>query len=79
MGFLFIRKGESMKKVIYPGLVAEMAKRGETQEVLSKLLGLRRESISRRMTGKLEWSISEIDKICEYYKKDYYELFKKDK
>ncbi len=68
-----------MKKVIYPGLVAEMAKRGETQEVLSKLLGLRRESISRRMTGKLEWSISEIDKICEYYKKDFYELFKKDK
>lgn len=67
-----------MKKVIYPGLVAEMAKRGETQEVLSKLLGLRRESISRRMTGKLEWSISEIEKICEYYKKDYYELFKKD-
>ena len=68
-----------MKKVIYPGLVAEMAKRGETQEVLSKLLGLRRESISRRMTGKLEWSISEIEKICEYYKKDYYELFKEEK
>ena len=68
-----------MKKVIYPGLVAEMAKRGETQEVLSKLLGLRRESISRRMTGKLEWSISEIEKICEYYEKDYYELFKKEK
>lgn len=65
-----------MKKVIYPGLVAEMAKRGETQEVLSKLLGLRRESISRRMTGKLEWSISEIDKICEFYKKSYDELFK---
>lgn len=68
-----------MKKVKYPGLVAEMAKRGETQEVLAKLLGLPRESISRRLSGKIEWSISEVDKICEYYKKDYYELFKEEK
>ena len=68
-----------MKKVIYPGLVAEMAKRGETQEVLSKLLGLRRETISRKFSGKFEWTISEIDKICEYYQKDYYELFKNEK
>ena len=67
-----------MKKIIYPGLVGEMAKRGDTQEVLAKLLGLPRESISRRLSGKIEWSISEIDKICEHYGKDYYELFKKE-
>ena len=65
-----------MKKVKYPGLVGEMARRGETQEVLAKLLGLPRGSISRRLSGETEWSISEIDKICNYYKKDYYELFK---
>lgn len=68
-----------MKKVLYPNLVGEMAKRGDTQEVLAKLLNLPRGSISRRLSGETEWSISEIDKICEYYKKDYYELFKKDK
>ena len=67
-----------MKKIIYPGLVGEMAKKGDTQEVLAKLLGLPRESISRRLSGKIEWSISEIDKICEHYGKDYYELFKKE-
>lgn len=68
-----------MKKVKYPGLVGEMAKRGETQEVVAKLLGLPRESICRRLSGQIDWSISEIEKICEYYKKDYYELFKSNK
>ena len=66
-----------MKQVKYPGLVSEMAKRGDTQGVLAKLLELPRESICRRLSGKIEWSIGEIDKICEFYGKDYYELFKK--
>lgn len=65
-----------MKKVKYPGLVGEMAKRGDTQKTLSKLLDIPLASISRRLSGEIEWSISEIDKICEHYKKDYYELFK---
>lgn len=66
-----------MEKVKYPGLAGEMAKRGDTQKTLSKLLGIPLSSVSRRMSGEIEWSISEIDKICEHYKKDYYELFKK--
>lgn len=66
-----------MKKILYPNLVAEMARRGDTQKALANLLGLPDGSISRRLSGEIEWSISEIDKICDYYKKDYYELFKK--
>jgi len=66
-----------MKKILYPELVGEMARRGDTQESLGKLLNLPHSSISRRLTGDTEWSISEIDKICEHYGKDYYELFKK--
>lgn len=68
-----------MKKVIYPGLVGEMARCGETQEDLSKLLGLRRETISRKISGRFEWTISEIDILCDHYKKDYYQLFKDEK
>lgn len=68
-----------MKKVKFPGLVGEMAKRGETQEILAKLLELPISSISRRFSGETEWSISEVDKICEYYGKDYHELFKREK
>ena len=44
-----------MKKVIYPGLAAEMARRGDTQKVLAKLLNLPNASISRRLSGQLEW------------------------
>jgi transcriptional regulator with XRE-family HTH domain len=66
-----------MKKIKYPELVGEMAKRGDTQESLAKLLGIPHSSISRRLSGEIEWSISEIDKLCEFYGKDYYELFKK--
>jgi len=66
-----------MRKILYPGLVAEMARHGDTQKTISKLLGLTISNISTRFTGKKEWTIGEIEKICEYYKKDYYELFKK--
>lgn len=65
-----------MKEVNYPGLAAEMAKHGHTQKTLAKLLGLSNGSISNRFYNRKEWSISEIDKICEFYKKDFYELFK---
>lgn len=66
-----------MKILKYPELVGEMAKHGDTQKTLAKLLDITYSSVSRRLSGKAEWSISEIEKLCEYYGKDYYELFKK--
>lgn len=68
-----------MKKVLFPDLVGEMAKNGETQKSLAKLLGITYSSVCRRLSGKSEWTISDIDKICEHYNKNYYELFKKNK
>ena len=53
-----------------------MAKRGEDQKTLANLLGVTRATISRKLSGKIEWSVNEIDAICEYYGKDYYQLFK---
>ena len=66
-----------MEKIFYPELLGEMAKHGDTQKSLAKLLGITYSSVSRRLSGKSEWSISEIDILCEYYDKNYYELFKK--
>ncbi|MBR0473215.1 MAG: helix-turn-helix transcriptional regulator [Methanosphaera sp.] len=54
-----------------------MAKRGETQRTIAKLLEKSPQSISKKFNGRSQWSISEVDKICEHYNKDYYELFKK--
>ena len=65
-----------MKIIRYPGLVSEMAKKGETQKTIAELLGLSIPSISSRFRGKKDWSIGEIEKLCNYYGKDYYELFK---
>lgn len=66
-----------MKILKYPELVGEMAKHGDTQKTIAKLLDITYSSVSRRLSGRTEWSISEIEKLCEYYGKDYYELFKK--
>ena len=66
-----------MKKILYPELVGEMAKHGDTQKTLAALLGITYSSVCRRLSGKALWTIDEIDKICKYYDKDYYQLFKK--
>lgn len=65
-----------MKIIKYPELAGEIAKHGDTQKSIAKILGITYASVCRKLSGKSEWSISEIDKLCEYYKKDYYELFK---
>ena len=64
------------KTIKFPKLLAEMAKRGDTQETLAKLLELTQPCISRRLTGETSWSMEDIEKICEHYKKDYKKLFK---
>jgi hypothetical protein len=66
-----------MKNVKYPELAGEMARCGVSRKELAKHLGITYGSLCRRMVGTTEWSISEIDKICERFNKNYYELFKK--
>ena len=66
-----------MKKIKYPELVGEMAKNGDTQKSIAKLLGITYSSVCRRLSGKSEFSISEVEILCKHYNKNYYELFKK--
>ena len=67
-----------MKNVKFPELAAEMARRGDTQKDVAKLLEITNCAVWRRMAVKTEWKIGEIDKICKHYDKDYYELFKRE-
>ena len=64
------------KQVVYPGLAVEMARHGETQETLAEMLDLSVSAFNRRMNGKVEWTIHEIDKVCRHYGKSYEEIFK---
>ena len=61
----------------YPNLSAEVTRSGLTQAELGKILNITPLTISHKMTGKSDWTLSEIEKLCDYYKKDFYELFKK--
>lgn len=62
----------------YPKLRLEMLLHKDSQKSLGQVVGLSSNSIGNKLSGRQEWTIGEIEKICEYYKKDYYELFKED-
>lgn len=64
------------KIIKYPKLLEEMSSKGETQEKIGKLLGTTQPTISKKLSGKMEFTIEEVEKICEYFNKGYYELFK---
>jgi len=63
------------KAVMYPNLVAEMAKCGDTYGTLAELLGTSISAVGRRINGTVEWTKSEIDTLCDHYKKSYDDLF----
>ena len=65
-----------MNKVKYPGLLAEMARNGETGKALSKKLNITEAQFSRKINGLTKWNLTEVNKICEHFKKTYEELFK---
>lgn len=64
------------KNCKYPKLVKEMSAKGDNQTTLSKQLGLTQATISRKLSGKIDFTIEEVEKLCEYFNKDYYALFK---
>lgn len=64
------------KVVKYPNLAAEMARNGENQKTIADLLNLTQATISRKLAGLVDWSIGEVEVVCEHYGKDYYQLFK---
>ena len=75
--FICLKKGGFMnkKQLKYPGLVAEMARHGETEFDIGKLLNMSHASVSRRLCGKTRFRTEEIDILCEHFKKTYEELF----
>lgn len=67
------------KEIKFPNLRAEMLKHGETQQDLANILKQGRVTINKKITGKRQWLIGDIEDICKHYSKDYYELFKQSK
>ena len=65
------------KVTMFPELAAQMARKGETQDDLARLIGVDRTNISRRLTGQTEWTIGEVEILCNHYNMDFWELFKR--
>ena len=55
-----------------------MRENDESQSYLARLLNITPQTISKKLVGDTEWTIGEIDTLCNHYNKDYYELFKND-
>lgn len=45
---------------------AEVARRGVSQSALAELLGMNQAGISRRLSGRIDFSASEIAALAEY-------------
>lgn len=59
----------------FANLKGEIAKKGDNLESLAKLLDCSIATVHNKLEGKTEWSLREIKILCDYFKKDYYELF----
>ena len=62
-------------KFKYTKIASEMAKNGDTQRTLGNILGISSQQLRYKLIGKYDWEKAEIDKLCIYYEKDYYDLF----
>ena len=67
-----------MNNTIYPELVKQMKLHKESQMDISLLLGLKfREQTSRRLSGQVDFTIGEIEILCNHYNMDFWKLFKR--
>lgn len=65
------------KFVLFPVIVAEMERRGETQSDLARILQLDPSQVSRKLSGDIQWTIGDIEVMTLHYNKDFWELFRK--
>ena len=63
------------KIVYYPNLRAEMARHGDNLEDIGKLLDVAASSVTRRLSGEIQWNINENNILCAHYNMKYEELF----
>lgn len=71
-----MKKKKKASEYAYPNLIIEMDKNGDTFEHLARVLGITQVTVISKVYGRSKFKLLETEKLCEYYKKDYEELFK---
>lgn len=63
-------------KIIYPELMAQMARKGVNQTNLAKMLGIGKSAMHHKIYGLRQFKAEEMIKISEYLNKSIDELFR---
>ena len=63
------------KEYKYEHLYATMRKYKESIKRVAELLDVSSQTVSSKLAGEHEWTISEIEFLCNHYHEDYYKLF----
>lgn len=64
------------RKIMYPNLVAEMARNGDTEHDIAKLLEVTNGAVSKKISNASKFKIDEIKMLCARYNKPFEELFR---
>ena len=68
-----------MKNTKYPEVVNQMKLHNQDLRQVADLLGLANISqVSRRLSGKVAWTLGDVEILCKYYNMDLYKLFRKE-
>ena len=68
-----------MNNTIYPEVVNQMKLHNQNLHDVAELLSIPNISqVSRRLSGKVQWTIGEVEILCRYYNLDFWELFRKE-
>ena len=68
-----------MKETIFPEIVKQMKKRKEGTQDIADLIGQKYKSqITRRLQGKLDWTIREAKILCNHYNIKFEKLFREE-
>lgn len=62
-------------KIVHLKLASKMAQKGITQKDLAEQMHMTKSAINRRMTGAVEWNVSDIKNLCGIFGATFEELF----
>lgn len=62
-------------KIVHIKLASMMSQKGLTQRDLAEKMHMTRSAVNRRMTGAVEWNVSDIKHLCAIFGATFEELF----
>jgi transcriptional regulator with XRE-family HTH domain len=65
-----------MNSSMFPEISNQMNKRNEKLKDIANLLNLDISQISRKLSGKVEWTFKDVKILCNHYNMDFKKLFR---